>query len=230
MIPVIHIGQIEFSTYWLMFGIGTVGMMIYLLTRCRQLSLTVPRSILFTCFLTIVGLSGAKILYILENLQRTLEDGISLSGVSFFGSVFLIPVLMPLIGRLFRLDRGTTMDICGPCVAIMIGCMRFGCFLQGCCGGWEAQLGSVSFIWPTQALESIWDFALLIWLTQKEGDEKYKDKLYPFFMIGYSAARFMLEFLRNTPKDWLYFSHGQWFAVAAVLIGAIWIQNSKKEQ
>lgn len=215
MIQAIQIGSIEISIYWLMLTIGTVGMLLCSYKRRSLFAISSWQSAAFTLLLTAVGVAGAMLLHFLENG--------TFGGVSFYGSVFLIPVLMPLVGLLFRLKPGQTMDICGPCVAIMIGCMRFGCFLTGCCGGWTVCLGSFCFKWPTQMMDSIGDFAILLWLLQKEEQMPKSGKLYPLFMIAYSAMRFFLEYLRDTPKDWLLFSHGQWFAIAALLLGFLWI-------
>lgn len=228
MIPVIKLGFVEISTYWLMLGAGAVGMLVCLLQRKGRFRLSIVQCVLFTCLLTVVGFSGAKLLYILENIRDTIENGISLGGVSFFGSVFLIPILMPLVGKAFRLDRRETMDICGPCVAIMIGCMRFGCFMQGCCGGWLAHIGEMYFFWPTQPVESICDFLILLWLIRKEEDPRYHGKLYPQFMVLYGCIRFVIEFFRDTPKVWLYLSHGQWFSLIAIATGLIWIHYASK--
>lgn len=228
MILTITLGNLSISPYWLMLAVGTVGMMICLMQRRKRFSLTVLQCVLLTLLLTVVGFSGAKLLFILENLRDTLENGISLSGVSFFGSVFLIPLLMPLVGKLFRLKPGATMDICGPCVAIMIGCMRFGCLLTGCCGGWELCVGDICFTWPTQGMESIGDFAILMLLLQWEARNSHKGTLYPMFMLLYSVMRFFIEFLRDTPKDWLFLSHGQWFSLAAILVGLIWLRFANK--
>ena len=228
MLPAIQIGSVSLSTYWMMLVVGAVGMGVCLCKRRHLFRVSVVQSIVFTVLLTVTGVAGAKLLFILENIKETLESGISLGGVSFFGSVFLIPILMPLVGKLFGLTGKQTMDICGPCVAIMIGCLRVGCYLQGCCGGWEACLGDMCFVWPTQAIDSIADFAILIWLLQTESEGRGEGKLYPMFMVSYSAMRFFLEFLRDTPKDWLMMSHGQWFSLVAILIGFVWLKSEHK--
>lgn len=230
MLQEIQIGGWSVSTYWLMLLTGAVGMGVCLYKRRKRFLLSGPKCVAFTVLLTVVGFAGAKLLFILENIRQTLENGLSLGGVSFFGSVFLIPMLMPLVGRLFGLRGGPTMDICGPCVAIMIGCMRVGCYLQGCCGGWEACFGDICFVWPTQAIDSIADFAILAWLLQTESEGRGEGKLYPIFMVSYSAMRFFLEFLRDTPKDWLLMSHGQWFSLTAILIGAVWLKLGQRRK
>ena len=210
-----------FSTYYLLLLLGTLGMYLCICLRRKYFPLGFVKGAAFTLLLTAVGVAGAMLLYFLESG--------SFGGVSFYGSVFLIPLLMPLVGMIFRLKPGQTMDICGPCVAIMIGCMRVNCVLSGCCGGWKVCLGSFCFSWPTQAMDSIADFAIMLWLLELERQNRGKGTLYPRFMLGYSVMRFLLEFLRETPKDWLYLSHGQWFALAAIVAGAVWmaVENRK---
>lgn len=222
MLLAIRIGFINISTYWLMLCLGIAGMYLCIYKRKAIFSLNRWQCGGFTALLTAVGVAGAMLLFFFESG--------SFGGVSFYGSVLLIPLLMPMAGFLFQLKPNQTMDVCGPCVAIMIGCMRVNCFLSGCCGGWKACIGNFCFQWPTQAIDSISDFAILVWLLQLETNGRFKGALYPVFMIAYSAMRFFLEFLRDTPKDWLRLSHGQWFALAAILIGILWIYIPKKLQ
>lgn len=201
--------------------IGTLGMFICVAFRRRVYGLSILHCAVFTLLLTAAGVAGAVLLYAIEN-------GFSAwNGVSFFGSVFLIPVVMPIIGLLFRQRPGQTMDICAPCVAIMIACLRISCFLTGCCGGWTMCIEGLCFAWPTQMLDSIGDLMIMVWLLQREEKNKAFGTLYPLFMVLYSTMRFFLEFLRDTPKDWLLLSHGQWFSALAVLIGVLWLGRKK---
>lgn len=220
MISVIRIGSLEISVFYLMLTVGVLGMLLCAYKRRTLFGLSGWQCGLFTVLLTVTGVAGAMLLYFLETG--------AFGGVSFYGSVFLIPVLMPLFGLLFRLKPGQTMDVCGPCVAIMIGCLRLSCFLTGCCGGWTVCLGDFCFAWPTQILDSIGDFVIVTWLLQKERKAPVSGKLYPCFMMSYSVMRFFLEFLRDTTKDWLYFSHGQWFAIAAIVLSVLWIFNKSQ--
>lgn len=60
---------------------------------------------------------------------------------------------------------------------------------------------------------------------QCEEDERNEGQLYPMFMIAYGGLRFVVEFFRDTPKDWLYLGHGQWFGLIAILLGVLWIRR-----
>ncbi len=221
MFPTLRTGIASVSTLPVMLVLGTLGMALSVLRRRARFGLTRLRAVLLTLMLTAVGVAGARILYILENGPE--------GGVSFYGSVFLIPLLMPLAGRLLGLRFRQTMDICGPCVAIMIGCLRVNCFLSGCCGGWTVCLGKLCFAWPTQALDSIGDFIIGGWLMHLEEQGQGNGRLYPLFMAAYSIMRFFLEFLRDTPKNVLGMSNGQWYAIIAVLAGLFWIILGKKK-
>lgn len=222
MLLAVQIGLVSVPTLPLMLALGTLGMALSAWKRRVRFGLSRLQAVLFTLILTFVGVVGAYLMY-------RLETGIY-GGVSFYGSVFLIPILMPLAGRLLGLRFGQTLDLCGPCVAIMIGCLRVSCFMSGCCGGWTVTLGSISFAWPTQALDSIGDFAILGRLLYLEEKGQGNGRLYPLFMAAYSVMRFFLEFLRDTPKNVLDMSNGQCYALVAVLASLLWLGILKQKK
>lgn len=207
MLPELNILGLHISTYYLMMFLGFVFMLVLMLKRKALYDLNTGQAILFTACVMVSGVAGCKLLFILENWGTP----ITVSGFSFFGAVFLVPPLMALFGLMFRLKPEQSVNASAPCVNAMIGTIRVGCFLNGCCGGWATASG---FRWPTQAMESVGDFVILFWLLSmgKKGDTK----LYLRFMLAYGILRFFIEFLRDTPKDWLFLSHGQWFSIVAV--------------
>ena len=228
MHPYITIGDTRLSLYWMMFAVGAIGIIVLTLLRRKRYGFGIISSVLFSVLTVVLGLTGAKLLYIFENWKSTLESGITLGGVSFFGSVFLIPALMIPCGYLFKLKPKRSLDAVAPCVAVMIGFIRVGCFLNGCCGGWTTNSG---FTWPTQAMESICDFMLLFFLLQLEKKQKFEGWLYPILLTSYSAYRFLIEFLRDTPRTSIGLANGHFFAIAGMIIGAIWllILNHRKK-
>lgn len=230
MYPAIQIGGVSLSTYYLMMLAGFLAMGYLMLHRKDYYKLSTSKACLFTVLLMLSGLLGCKLLYVLENLQDVAQNGLTLGGFSFFGAVFGIPLLMGMCGHLFGLGVKQSLDASAPCVAAMVGTIRFGCVLNGCCGGWNMKIGTISFYWPTQALESIGDFIILFWLLALEEKKKRSGELYLLFMLSYGAIRFWIEFLRDTPKDWLFFSHGQWFSAAAVFISIAAMRSLKREK
>ncbi len=204
--------------------LGAIGMFTCMVYRRKMYSLSLLQCALLALLLTLVGVAGAKLMFAAENRFQSWD------GVSFFGSVYLIPILMPLIGFLFRKKPGQVMDICAPCVAFMIACLRINCFISGCCGGWTICISSICFSWPTQMMDSIGDLAIMCWMLKREERKGSDGKLYPYFLVAYGALRFFIEFLRDTPKDWLTLSHGQCFSLVAAFIGLLWLRMIKQKE
>jgi len=173
--------------------------------------------IIFVISLPIVGFSGAKLLYILENYEKVVADGYI--GMSFFGTVFIVPVVMPLIGKLIGVSVGKTLDVCIPGGIAVLGCMRVNCFISGCCSGILIHGFGTWFPLPVQLFESIAAFWILTRILQWEKSHKTGGHIYPGFLVFYGVLRFVLEWIRITEKTWFGMSHGQWFSIAAIVIG-----------
>lgn len=203
--------------YYSFLAVGAASMVVLTMWRRRYYTLSAFSAVCFSLLLLVCGILGAKLLYFVESGFRSLD------GMSFFGSVLLVLTLMPLVGLLFQLKPLQTLDVCAPCVASIISFMRFGCLCAGCCGGVLCTIGSYSFRWPTQLMEGLGDIMILALLLFLERSKNNKGLLYPVFLITYGIMRFIIEFLRETPKTLMGFSEGQWFATVVILIGTIWI-------
>lgn len=223
MLPYIHIGQVKIPTYYSAMILGFVMMIVFMLLpkRREKYGLSRGKAVVFATMELIFGVLGCKILYILENINLVQKNGLTFGGFSFYGSVFLIPPMMLLVGKLLGLSSRDSLDNSAICILAMLGTIRLGCFLNGCCGGRVFSIGDFYFTFPTQLMECIVDFAILYLLLKWEKEGVAHGFIYPRFLLFYGSVRFLLEFLRNTPKDWLYFSHAQWFSAAAILIGVL---------
>ena len=209
LFPAIHIGKLSISTYYAMMVLGFVFMLVLMLRRKERYGLKTWQAVLFTICVMFSGVLGCKILYTLEHLGEPFELG----GFSFFGAVFLVPVLMILFGKLFRLSAWKSTDAAAICVCAMIGTIRIGCFLNGCCGG---RTIAGSFTWPTQIMESIGDFAILYYLIRAE--KANKQGLYPRFMAAYGILRFVIEFFRETSVGKVL-DEAHFLALISIMIG-----------
>ena len=178
-------------------AVGAVAMLVLMILRRSRYSLSVAQASIYTLLLLVTGIAGAKLLYFFES---GLE---SFSGMSFFGAVYLVLLAMPLVGLIFRMKPMDSLDACAPCVAAIVGFQRFGCY--------------------TQLMEGFGDMAVLCLLLTAEMREANRGKGYPLFLISYGAMRFAIEFVRDTSKDWLGLSHGQWFSLAGIGIALLMI-------
>lgn len=190
MLPVIHIGAVSISTYYGMMFLGFVLMLILMIRLRSNFSLSFLQSVLFTLCVMIAGVLGCRILYILEHIPDLLAGALD-SGFSFFGAVFFVPIVILPLGKLFGLSARRSTDAAAICVCAMIATIRIGCFLKGCCGGKTLPGG---FTWPTQIMESVGDYLILIWLLRCE--KLKKTGLYLWFLVCYGCLRFVIEFFR----------------------------------
>lgn len=224
MLPTLTIFGWEFSTYWMMFVVGVVGMAVLCCLRAKRYRLSYLKAVLFSLMLALCGLLGTKLLYILENWSETIQTGITLGGQSFFGALFLVPFFVAIYGKIFKLHPMESTDFCAAPVIFILTCMRLGCAMSGCCAG----ICIGTFQWPAQLMEACADSALLVYILTKEVKAGAKGQLYPVLMLVYGSYRFFLEFIRDTVKDWLFLSHGQWFSIVAVAVGMLWLTKVKK--
>lgn len=199
--------------YHFFLALGAVAMLVLMLVRRNRYALSAVQATLYTLLLLVTGIAGAKLLYFFECGME------SFSGMSFFGAVYLVLLMMPVIGLVFKMKPVDSLDACAPCVAAIVGFQRFGCFCAGCCGG--IPMGTSGKLWPTQLMEGFGDMAILLLLLAVEGKDKNRGKGYPLFLLTYGIMRFCIEFVRDTSKDWFGLSHGQWFSIVGIGIALI---------
>lgn len=214
----IHIGDISISLYWFSYIVGIIGMVVMCLYRANAYQVKKCSAVLTAVLLAVFGYIGAKILYTLENIEYVMKNGNSLGGVSFYGTVFFMPLVIPLMALAMKKKPSSFLDYCTPAGIVMLTCIRTGCFMKGCCHGLTFWINNRPVTIPSQLIECTLDIILLDIIFRLERNDKYKGKLYLFFMGGYGFLRFFVEFVRDTPKDVLHLSHAQWFSVLSMFI------------
>lgn len=230
MLPTVTIGAWTISLYWTMFWVGVIAMGVLVVKRRKLYDLSLVGAIAATALITVFGVVGAKLLGALQNLQAVRSDGLSAAGFSFFGAVYGVPLGLMLFARPLGTTKKKILDAIAPCMAAIVAFMRVGCFLNGCCGGLEANLAGICFRWPVQAIESLGDFFVLGLILHLEEKHKAEGKLYAIFLGGYGILRFIVEFMRDTEKRLLGLGDGQWLAILAILICAFAFRSTLSEK
>ena len=233
--PEIRLGSLKISLYWTFQILGIGGMCLLLSRKREEIGIPVWKAVVTGVLLAVFGFVGAKLLFILENFESVLRDGITLGGVSFFGTVFFMPAAIPLIALLLRIPQKGFMDFCTPAGVLMLAVIRIGCFSNGCCEGIRIMAGMRPWVIPAQLIEASLDFSLLAVLLLPRIKARFEGVLYALFMGAYGLIRFAVEFIRNTPKDVLGLSNGQWFSLAALLSSAVvlfisWARKNKDQK
>lgn len=220
MLPELNIGNIHLSTYWMIYVLGTAAMSIMNIRRRKKIGIGIRSAVLLGIYTALSGLAGAKLLYILENLGTVIKNGLTLGGVSFYGTVFFMPAALCGAAAVMKKERSAVIDFTTPPILLMLAFMRIGCFLNGCCGGISADIFGlhISSI-PTQLIELAFDIAIMILLLLHDNKKQQPGVLYPLFMISYGLVRFFIEFIRIRNEVFFGISNGQIFSLISICVG-----------
>ena len=226
MIPFVTIFGVSVSTYRLAILVGVSSTVVLYCLRAKLYNLTYLKAISLSVVLATIGFLSSKGLYIIEHLPESLKNGFSVSGQSFFGILFFVPIAAFILGRFWGLNALESVDIGAPAIVLYMMFLRIGCMLNGCCGG----IFIGSFQIPTQLIEALGNAVIFLQLSKAEGSDQYKGKIYPLLMISYGVFRFFLEFLRQTYTYLLGFSSGQVYSIISIIIGSIWLFYRRKNK
>jgi phosphatidylglycerol:prolipoprotein diacylglycerol transferase len=177
------------------------------------------RIYLLSAILALSGVIGARIFYVLGNLSEFRGRWTDVFDVNTVGLVYyggLLPAVLAgyIYARRNRLPAGPVLGAYGLALPLCLAIARVGCFLNGCCGGKPSGLpwavtfpGSSQAVHPTQLYEAVLDallFAALFLVGRRylAGWDMLLASL-----AGYSAVRFLMEFLRahTNPDAALFF-------------------------
>ena len=199
-------------------------MLLPMLLMSKWYTVGKVKTILAAVCLTICGVLGTYLWFWLETGGRW-------SGRSFYGAVFLVPVMFLAVAPMLRIQYARLMDMCAPAECIMLVLMKILCLLEGCCGGmllYTAADGT-PVLFPSQMVELANAAILcgvLLWLSRKE---KQRGLIYPWYLFLYGATRFILNFFRAENSLKLT-SGGIWSLLAIAIGGCILLASNKKKE
>lgn len=207
------------STYWITMIIGTIICVYISVSEAHEYKVNKVLAGVIPVGFLLMSLMGAKLLYAVETMFSDTYGGVSFAGLSLYGAIFIFPLVAFLIARFDKKRFALILDYCTPFELTLLICVRVGCFLSGCCGATTIWRDTTPVVLPVQLFEVLFDiliFELCIKVKRSRGAD---GRMYPMFMMVYGIVRFMLEFLRNTPKEVLGFSNGQIFSVVSFIVG-----------
>ncbi len=212
----IRVGSFSFPIYYSMMIVGMIGMSILCTARRKIVGIKVWQSLLTGVLLAVFGFIGAKILYSIESIKDIIENGFSFGGVSFYGTVFFMPIAIRLMALMFKKESKAFIDFCTPAGLLMLACIRVGCYMEGCCHGITIVVNGLRWMIPVQLIEASLDFLLLFIILRMAAKGILKNYLYVVFMGGYGFIRFALEFIRVNPKMFLGMTEAQLFSLVCI--------------
>lgn len=207
------IGPVTIYGYGLMIAIGVVAAYIVAEYRAKKNGLEPDRIFNLTLWCFVGGILGAKLLYLITTMKEIIADPRILLNVSegfvVYGGIIGGIFSGYLYTRRYKLNFLKYFDLTMPSIALAQGFGRLGCLLAGCCYGLETESkfhlifhesdfapNGVALL-PTQPISSVLNFlhfAVLVLLSKRV---KADGQVAGFYLIFYSAGRFILEFFRG---------------------------------
>lgn len=204
---------------------GTLLMFGVMLLAGQKNRLPWWKLLISSVVLAAAGVLGARLLYLLEN-------GVW-GGISFYGAVFLPPLIMLPAALLLKLPPAQLMDLCAPAECVMLALLKVQCLVEGCCGGRVIGFSSRTgepIVFPSQIAECVNALVLMVILILLIRGGKKKGLAYPAYMILYGVTRFFLNLLRETTPFILGLAAGNFWSLVSIVIGLIaWFAVRKKQ-
>lgn len=226
------------TIYWygVLITLGILAAITFSWFRAKRYGLTHDDLTDLAFLVIIVGIFGARILYILTNLEYFIANPgqifqLQMQGMAFLGIVlFNIPAVL-IFAKVRKINFWRMVDLAAPAIAIGYFFGRLGCFMGGCCYGpecsWGIKMQAVNpdiAIFPTQLLNALVAVIIFVVLFFMSKNKSLKaGELFIYFIYLYAGLSFGTEFLRadagHSPLFGTPFNSAQW-ADLAMLVAA----------
>lgn len=173
--------------------------------------------------LIVSGIVGSKIWFFVENGEW--------GGKSFYGAIFLTPVVFILIAKLMRIDYLLSLDFVPAAGCLTLALVKLQCLRDNCCQGMVLYIDEnrIYVRFPSQITEMIVFLLLSVVFLVMSKNPKNRKTLFPWFLVLYGGSRFFLDFLRDTMPAYLFgLSAGSFWSACAFIIGVTWLIVFKK--
>ena len=223
------IGPFTIHGYGLMIALGIVVCVIMGTYRAKKHGYKEDAVLDIAIFSVLAGFLGAKLLFVLVEFDRFLENPMQVLGSE--GFVVYGGIIAGVLAA--------------PSVSIAQGFGRIGCFLAGCCYGrethafWGVTFPEGSFapagvpLIPTQLLSSAGDFAITGILLLYSKHSKQKGNTGALYLLLYGIGRFLVEFLRSDDRGTVgILSTSQFISIGIVLLAILmfWRNSVRKKK
>lgn len=218
------------------------GMLIAVLLSCKRASyhkLKEDDVLDVTLFMLPIGVIGARLYYVLFNLDyyRSLKSVLDIrsGGLAIHGGLLFGAACVLIICKRKSINPLNMLDLFIPTVALAQSIGRWGNFFNG-----EAHGGPTGLPWailvdgqkvhPTFLYESIWCLILFFALSYFDKNKRTAyGQTFALYCIFYSVERFFVEALRTDSLMIGPFRQAQVISLCAIIFGIVlYIFSSKK--
>jgi len=212
MHPIIcKIGPFTIYSYGLMLALAFIACVSLARQEAKQQKLN-PDLVSDLVFWGLVaGIIGARLLYILLNLQYYLDNPAEIimlqhGGLIWYGGLIAGFITAVIYLKVKRLPILTTLDLIAPYLALGQAIGRIGCFLNGCCYGKPVSWG-VYFpdlgkrLHPTQLYSFVNLLIIFLLLRFIQRKNKVAGATISLYFLLAALERFVVEFFRGDSPE-----------------------------
>lgn len=212
-IDLFSIGPFTVHGYGLMIGLGFA---IAILLGCRiakQNGLSEDHFINVAIYVLLIGFGGGKLLYVIVNFKRFLQEPLKVLGSEGFvvyGGIIIAIITIIIYCKIKKISAFDYLDLITMMGALNQAFGRVGCFMAGCCYGRRTDSAfGVIFpegclapagvkLVPTQLIMAAGDFLMFVVLYYIFTKKRQKPGIVTgCYMIMYSIGRFLVEIIRD---------------------------------
>ena len=228
MLPqLLQLGPFHLYSYGLLVALGFFLAIVWPVHLGSREGLSTARIEGLGFVIVLTGALGSKLLTAIDYPgyytagQDIAWEQLGNRGGVFYGGFLLAVTASAVYCWLARLPGWQLADCVAPGLALAQGLGRIGCFLGGCCWGSETNLPiGVTFtselahrntgvplfvsLHPTQLYEAalvLLSIPFLLWLRKTKS---FQGQVLLSYVLFYSVARFLLEFLRGDPRGYYF--------------------------
>ena len=222
MLPILlEFGDLTLHTYGVMLAVGFLLAIFVALREARRLGIEANLIMDLAFYLLMAALVGSRLIYVISHWEEFQDDPLNAlrfwrGGLVFYGGLIFAFLAGLWYVRKYRLNFPKLADLIAPSIALGQAVGRLGCFAAGCCYGlptdvpWACTFTDpVSLaprnipLHPTQLYESAATFAIFITLLSMRRKGRFRGKLFWYYLLFYSLARFVIEFFRGDPRGFV---------------------------
>lgn len=219
---------IENTLYWGCYALGFLTIFIFNAFYAKKYNIPKGKAVLFTIVSYILIYLWAYILaWVINGFEWGHHNAIRVYA--------WMPVVLFLIGKLFKINWKTACDYIAPSTCIVYGIARLGCIFTGCCYGIQTNWGMYSVeaghvCFPVQLCEAITSLiiAVIIIIIARKNSYQVTGTLYPLMMIMFGGTRFIWEFFADSPRIIFNVTELGLWALFVCLIGVAWYATLKE--
>ncbi len=210
------------NTLSILLTAGTLFSFIWLVYHRNALKINLFISFVLAVLHTFTGLLCVKVFAVLETM-----DFSKIESMSLFGAIFFLPAVYWLGGKIGNRSIPMVFDVFTPCVVFTLLCARINCIFSNCCLGRYIP-GTNGMRFPTRELEIIFYIILLFYFGYQERQKRVPGLLYPEYMIAYGTFRFITEGFREADSQAMIHISHIWAIVILCLGYSIYFEIKKK--